>query len=163
MPIPPPVLQAASSADKEEKLKEELLKSLCFSEMYDRQHSIWPALSNTIDWIFTSSNYIARADRINIAKHHGLLWIKGKPGAVKSTLMKAAFLQTQTQQDEAGKSIAAFFFNARGAQVLERSPVGLYRSLLHQILKQDPGTLSHLSKLFASRVESGIRTPERGK
>lgn len=133
-----------------------LLESLQFSGIYNRLHSIQPALSKTVDWVFASQNYIAWANRINIAKDRGLLWIKGKPGAGKSTLIKAAFLRTRTQQNMTGKSVAAFFFNSRSAQVLERSPVGLYRSLLHQILKQEPGTLSRISKCFLQEHGSAM-------
>ncbi|KAF2969297.1 hypothetical protein GQX73_g4287 [Xylaria multiplex] len=132
---------------------QELLKSLYFQEIYDRQRDIRRAMSQTAEWLFATPNYKKWIDRTDIARYHGLLWIKGKPGAGKSTLMKAAFLRTQSVSEASGISTAAFFFNARGMDPLVKTPTGLYRSLLHQLLQQDPNALSRLSKEFESKTK----------
>lgn len=62
-----------------------------------------------------------------------MLWIKGKAGAGKSVIMKK-ILNTIQKRELPGFIVAAFFFNARGAE-LERNTMGMYRSLLYQILE----------------------------
>ncbi|KAH7194480.1 hypothetical protein DER44DRAFT_889576 [Fusarium oxysporum] len=70
-----------------------------------------------------------------VDEHHGFLWIKGKPGAGKSTLMK--FILSNARRRMKDKTIISFFFNARGEE-LEKSTTGMYRSLLLQMLQQLP-------------------------
>ncbi|KAH7191114.1 hypothetical protein DER44DRAFT_815655 [Fusarium oxysporum] len=71
------------------------------------------------------------------SQHHGFLWIRGKPGAGKSIIMK--FIYTKRKKtDIPMKAITiSFFFNARG-EFLERSVSGMYRSLLLQLLEGFP-------------------------
>jgi predicted ATPase len=87
-----------------------------------------------------------------------LLWIKGKPGSGKSTLMKEAYRRAGQQLPAVSPIIAAFFFNARGSR-LEKSPLGLFRSVLHQILQQDRQLLTEMLQIFQekelTRGESG--------
>jgi hypothetical protein len=82
-----------------------------------------------------------------LKEHHGFLWIKGKPGAGKSILMKFLF----SEAEESAKSspnamVISFFFNARGDH-LEMSTIGLYRSLLLQIFEKTPDLRSVLDGL----------------
>ncbi|KAK4031365.1 hypothetical protein C8A01DRAFT_21398 [Parachaetomium inaequale] len=61
----------------------------------------------------------------------GLLWIKGKPGAGKSTLMRYAL--REAKRAAAGSStVLNFFFHGRGTS-LQKSPVGLFCALVHQV------------------------------
>ncbi|KAF0319160.1 nacht and ankyrin domain protein [Colletotrichum asianum] len=127
----------------------ELLQSLYFPEMYDRQKNIQTALDTTCDWLYTTSEYQGWINRTNVPQHEGMLWIKGKPGTGKSTLMKDALGRAEAAYfDSRTTTVAGFFFNARGTQQLEKSPLGLYRSLLHQVLQQDLLALSHASEEF---------------
>lgn len=64
------------------------------------------------------------------------MWISGKPGAGKSTLMKYAFTNFKRGLGTSD-AVAAFFFNARGDK-LEKSTEGMYRSLLFQLLVKFP-------------------------
>lgn len=64
-----------------------------------------------------------------------LLWIRGKPGSGKSTLMKCI---VEHLQEEQHIHVISFFFNARGRDLLGRSAAGCYRALLHQLLKLRP-------------------------
>jgi ABC-type ATPase involved in cell division len=58
-----------------------------------------------------------------VTEHHGFLWIKGKAGAGKSTLMK--YLYDNAEKNWiAGQIVVSFFSNARGAPV-ERSLEGM--------------------------------------
>jgi ABC-type ATPase involved in cell division len=76
------------------------------------------------------------------ATTHGMLWLKGKPGAGKSTLMKESLLRLKRTAE--GKDIIiAFFFNSRGSE-LEKPPIGFYRSILHDLMLQDRQSLGNL-------------------
>ncbi|KAI0460624.1 hypothetical protein F5B21DRAFT_519336 [Xylaria acuta] len=110
---------------------------LYFPKIHERRKITRDAFSQTADWLFTHPNHIAWEDSIDIAQHHGLLWIKGKPGSGKSTLVKTAFLRMQSHSKASGISTAAFFFNARSTQPLEKAPMGLYRSLLYQYFESE--------------------------
>jgi hypothetical protein len=60
----------------------------------------------------------------------------GKPGVGKSTLIKFLYLKTKKiAKDKPGALILSFFFNARSGQ-LEKSTLGLYRSLLWQLFEK---------------------------
>jgi ankyrin repeat protein len=115
-----------------------LLDSLIFDEIESRYDTIKPALSQTCVWFPQSGNYQAWQDPAEYASHHGFLWISGKPGAGKSTMMKFLFAQMQkTSGSDPDTAVVAFFFNARGVE-LEKSTEGMYRSLLFHILEAFP-------------------------
>lgn len=91
----------------------------------------------TCQWLLNHPDYLNWLDPKQAVEHHGFLWIKGKPGAGKSTIMNFAF--EEATKDKTVKVIS-FFFNARG-DILERSILGMYRSLLFQLLNTLPGLL----------------------
>ncbi|KAF3004376.1 hypothetical protein E8E13_009940 [Curvularia kusanoi] len=68
--------------------------------------------------------------------HHGFLWIKGKAGTGKSTLMKFASANARKKKMK-NETVLSFFFNARGED-LEKSTIGAYRSLLLQLVEGLP-------------------------
>ena len=72
--------------------------------------------------------------------------------------MKEAYRRAGQQLSAVSPIIAAFFFNARGSR-LEKSPLGLFRSVLHQILQQDHQILTEMLQNFQkkelTRGESG--------
>jgi ankyrin repeat protein len=109
-----------------------ILKNLEFEQMNDRLATIATAHLNTCEWLFRKREYKAWRDLTALNTDRGFLWIKGKPGAGKSILMKSA--QHHGEQRYADL-IASFYFNARGAE-LEKSTQGMYRSLLHQLLEK---------------------------
>lgn len=65
------------------------------------------------------------------------MWISGKPGAGKSTIMKFAYTNTKNKARRQHSVVASFFFNARG-EYKEKSVFGMYRSLLLQLLEGYP-------------------------
>ncbi|KAH8589753.1 hypothetical protein B0O99DRAFT_475591, partial [Bisporella sp. PMI_857] len=111
------------------------ISSLFFQGIETRQQTIDMPLEETCLWLLQAPTYRAWRARENLENHHGLLWIKGKPGSGKSTLMKEAFRHVEQQKSEGNFLTACFFFNACGGE-LERSPLGLFRSLLYQLLPQ---------------------------
>ena len=72
--------------------------------------------------------------RTDLATHNGVLCIKGKPGAGKSTLIKHTLAHCKEIFPE--HLTAAYFFNARGG-ALEKTPLGMLRSIVYQLIKQD--------------------------
>lgn len=58
----------------------------------------------------------------------------------------------QSQSD--GTLLLTFFFNAFGREPLEKSTAGMYRSLLHQLLDQDPPSLAEFQYLYERRKQT---------
>ncbi|KAJ4269840.1 hypothetical protein NW762_001509 [Fusarium torreyae] len=135
-------LRIVSQLPNKEKTME-LLNSLRFDRINFRHEYIRQAHTQTCGWLLEKSEYCDWLDPSKLSDHHGFLWIKGKPGAGKSTLMK--FVLSHAQEQVEDQVIIAFFFNARGDH-LEKSTIGMYRSLLWQLLEKVP----RLQKVFAS-------------
>ncbi|RYP89313.1 hypothetical protein DL769_000068 [Monosporascus sp. CRB-8-3] len=120
-----------------------LIESLRFEQMDARQMSVKTSHPRTCRWFLKRPEYLDWLNMKKMDQHHGFLWIKGKPGTGKSTLMKFALANSwKTMKDQL---IISFFFNARGAS-LEKSTTGMYRSLLLQLLERLP----ELQSIFES-------------
>ncbi|KAI1367906.1 hypothetical protein F5Y08DRAFT_326351 [Xylaria arbuscula] len=119
-----------------EKKRQILLESLRFEQMDARRWSIRKAHTYTCAWFLETPEYVNWVQKNTAHNDHNFLWIKGKPGAGKSTLMKFLLeqLREQTEQSTSETFLLSFFFNARGND-LERSTAGLYGSLLVQLLE----------------------------
>lgn len=124
---------ASSSLTGEQNQK--LRTALGFDQIDARQLNIKSAHTDTCKWLNGMQEYRDWLDPSMIKDHHGFLWIKGKPGTGKSTLMKFALAQARESMTDA--VIISFFFNARGGD-LEKSTNGMYRSLLLQLVKHVP-------------------------
>ncbi|KXX80367.1 Protein SERAC1 [Madurella mycetomatis] len=118
-----------------EEQKRELLDSLRFDQIDARQMTIKKAHIQTCKWLLETSEYLDWLNPSKLSEHHGFLWIKGKPGTGKSTLMKFALANARKNMKDS--VVISFFFNARGDD-LEKSTAGLYRSLLLQLLERLP-------------------------
>ena len=112
-----------------------LLDSLRFDQIDARQMTIKSGHAKTCKWLLKMQEYLDWLDVNKLVEHHGFLWIKGKPGTGKSTLMK--FAHAHARKTMKDKIITPFFFNARGED-LEKSTAGMYRSLLLQLLERTP-------------------------
>ncbi|KAI0161991.1 hypothetical protein GGR57DRAFT_517444 [Xylariaceae sp. FL1272] len=121
-----------------------LIYSLSFQSIHARQTSIRPALKETCRWLTSHPEFLRWLDPAYYVEHHGFLWIYGKPGAGKSTIMK--FIHAQCTEIRTTTAIS-FFFHARGSD-LEKSIEGMYRSLLFQLLQKLPD----LDKILDSSV-----------
>jgi hypothetical protein len=120
-------------------------------DLETRQHTIATALSNTSTWIFERPEFLDWVERRNISEHKGLLWIKGKPGSGKSVVMKNTLKRITSSQPSS--AIISFFFNARGGP-LEKTPLGLFRSLLHQLLQQQRHLLSKFLPTYRTKRDT---------
>ena len=129
-----------------------LLESLRFDQINARQMTIKKAHVKTCKWLFTKSEYLDWLDQAKLSEHHGFLWIKGKPGTGKSTLMKSLLANTKKLMKD--KVVISFFFNARGEE-LEKNTLGTYQSLLLQLLERLPALESVFETLDLSTKTIG--------
>jgi ankyrin repeat protein len=117
------------------------------------------AVEDTCEWLCDEPDY-----KSWLARSQSLLWIIGIPGSGKSTLMKYIYdqdtLQTETKDDKQGplhraqkKIILVSFFCYSAGASLQKTRIGLFRSLLHQILRQIPTWPSDLTSEFDKRCE----------
>ncbi|KAK3322853.1 hypothetical protein B0H66DRAFT_215826 [Apodospora peruviana] len=129
----------------------ETLNQLWYPGIYKRRQTVEEPAAQTCLWLFEQETYQDWLRYENQDGHCGLLWLKGKPGAGKSTLMKEALRRAEAQQVPTKFWTASFFFNAKGGQ-LEHSSMGLLRSVLHQLLPRYPSHLRRLSEILSSKA-----------
>ncbi|QIW96626.1 hypothetical protein AMS68_002144 [Peltaster fructicola] len=101
----------------------DLLSRLQYHGMGSRRANVSMPLDGTCDWLLRHPDYK------RWSTNGGFFWIKGKPGAGKSTLIRFA----DSQCDEQVALRLTHYFNARGAHI-EKTVEGLYRALLCQLL-----------------------------
>lgn len=108
-----------------------------YKEIDERQEQVSDAHEHTFRWIFREY----RAGFLEWLQYEeGIYWVNGKPASGKSTLMKYIVRELRTGDhltDATGKPrplLASFWFWTAGSE-LQKSLSGLYRSLLHEILK----------------------------
>ncbi|KAB5579952.1 hypothetical protein GE09DRAFT_1050579 [Coniochaeta sp. 2T2.1] len=121
----------------------EILGSLKYPVMLDREDDISTAQKETFSWIFQDpkpddlpwSNF-----RAWLNGDDRLYWITGKAGSGKSTLMKYLFCHARTRREILAWAtpaqpfvIAGFFFWNTGSP-MQKTQQGLFRSLVYQIL-----------------------------
>lgn len=117
-----------------------VLKSLYFPELRRRFTDITNAEANTLDWLYDRSQ---TSFPHWLDSQHGIYWINGLAGSGKSTLMKFAaenICTTLALKRWAGDLplyVASHYFWHHGPSV-QRSQIGLFRSLLYQILRATP-------------------------
>ncbi|KAJ8112110.1 hypothetical protein OPT61_g5438 [Boeremia exigua] len=134
--------------------REQLLESLKFDQIDARQMTIKMAHAKTCKWLLEDDQYLQWNDVTKSVEHHGFLWIKGKAGTGKSTLMK--FACSDARRTMRDRAVLSFFFNARGEE-LEKSTSGVYRSLLVQLLKRFPelqSVFDSLDLLSSTKVDA---------
>jgi predicted ATPase len=123
------------------------LQSLHFPEMDWRKNKIVRPEASTCAWLSHHPTY-----QKWLIQKRGLLWIKGKPGAGKSTILRHV-LDLVEKQEAQSSVVVSFFFHGRGAAI-QKSPLGLYRTLLHQLLQKIPDLLEELTLLYRKRCQT---------
>ena len=83
----PPKSQAFDLPLNEERRKL-LMERLSFDQAESRRATIKKAHLRTCKWLLQQSEFRDWRDWSKVSENHGFLWIKGKPGTGKSTLMK---------------------------------------------------------------------------
>ncbi|KAK5941082.1 hypothetical protein PMZ80_006359 [Knufia obscura] len=137
-------------ADRQERYNV-LVESLTFPRMDARLRNVEAALPSTCKWLLHHSQFLAWNATDRVQEHNGFLWIKGKPGSGKSTLMKHTLAWFKRRHK--GWLTPSYFFNARATGALEKSSLGLYRSLVHQALLAAPT----FERLFMDKFNSKLR------
>ncbi|CAH0052035.1 unnamed protein product [Clonostachys rhizophaga] len=120
------------------------LRSLAYEAMDSRLDTIIEESDGTCEWLASHKNFVKWREQ-----HRGLLWIKGKPGSGKSTIIKYA-LRRLSKVYGPETQVFSFFFHARGHE-LQKSLLGFFRSILHQILQLFPGLLKDLVDTFNTK------------
>jgi hypothetical protein len=114
--------------------------------MKSRSLEIEAAVAGTCEWLFQHDKFKNWSEF-----NQGLFWIKGKPGSGKSTLLSYAFTnQKYLPSAKDSDLVLSFFFHGRGGD-LQKTPLGFFRSLLHQILKEMPDSLPDLVNSFENK------------
>ncbi|KAI9733944.1 MAG: hypothetical protein M1834_002599 [Cirrosporium novae-zelandiae] len=118
------------------------LQSLSFIQLNDRENDVKHAANGTCEWLSESGR---------------LLWIKGKPGAGKPILLKYALRHINNDEFRSSNNfvILSFFFHGRGND-LQKTPLGLFRSLLHQLIERFPGVLSEVVQELQDFVQAAL-------
>lgn len=145
-----------------EALRKEFLDSLRFTDIFTRQESLRNNTPGTYEWVFTEQSPSeevgddAFKDRELRGKTvawlrnaESLFWIKGKPGSGKSMLM--SFLlndhrtktSLQTWAGDCTVHVFSFFFWKPGT-TLQKTIIGLLRSLLLQIVRSKPNAVDDI-------------------
>ncbi|KAI5921476.1 hypothetical protein F4810DRAFT_712511 [Camillea tinctor] len=137
-------------------LRKGLLDLLYFEDSDIRLRNLKSPNRKTCQWILEKEQFKDWVTAANWDDHRGFLWIKGKPGAGKSTLMKFLCRQTiKAATSDENTIVAPFFFNAQGG-LLQKSTTSLYRSLLYRILSKAKDLQSILDE-FNHRAYDAFR------
>jgi hypothetical protein len=120
--------------------------------MRSRESAIDCEHDGTCTWLLDTPEYTSwRADECSEPRQR-LLWIKGKAGAGKSTMVK--FAVKESRRTSRNELVLPHFFNARGT-TLEHSTEGMYRTLLYWSLKQLPKeSLEELETIYQHHDEN---------
>ncbi|PMD37906.1 hypothetical protein L207DRAFT_635353 [Hyaloscypha variabilis F] len=142
------VTRAARSVDEEDFCKERvelsLLESLRFETINYRHESIALAHRRTFEWIFRDPEPEGKPWRNFcqwLESGTGIYWINGKAGSGKSTLIRFILDDTRTRTHlkkwakNGAVEFPTFFFWNSGT-LDQRSQVGLFRSILYNVLEK---------------------------
>jgi hypothetical protein len=144
----------------------QILDALEFREMEERQAGVAEAYEHTFEWIYDHTQDTKRPWN-NIVEWFksgtGIYWINGKAGSGKSTLMKYIIGHESTQGSlkkwckEEELIIGTFYFWYAGT-TLQRSQIGLLRSLLHYVLLHKWEMVPILFPNIIRALQSGQQT-----
>lgn len=138
------------------------LQSLSFRNLDTRLEAINPPLVYTCTWLLEDREFRRWWNNQEVQQQKRMLWIKGKAGVGKSTLMKTAFEHVYSKAQPLPCLTAGFFFNARG-HALEKSDVcfetyfcqSLKKSELHAVLT-GIGTYKNFNAVFPDLAMKSI-------
>lgn len=154
-------LEATAELSIENQFAKLILAHLEFTEIQDRYERICPAHRMTFEWIFkepddSNAEWDDFSRWLSSQEEKNFYWITGKAGSGKSTLMKHIYDHDQTLKHletwaaQHQLLTAGFFFWNSGYEI-QMSGIGLLRTLLYQILKQQPRLAK---KVFRKRWEA---------
>jgi hypothetical protein len=117
---------------------EDLVSSLGYPGMFDRQQSIQPPCADDFEWLYLYDPFVKflRGDQ-------SPFWISGKAGSGKSTIMRMIETDQRTQEallvwaNGRTQQVLSYYFD-HTENPLQSSLEGLLRSLLYQLLQEKP-------------------------
>jgi len=140
----------------------ECLRSLYSPAMNQRRHCIIEPESHTFEWIFAEKIFKETGTGFTdwLSGDNSLFWIKGRPTAGKSTLLKYVCEHETTvnilkSRWDANTVVASFFFYDQASSPEWRSFDGLLRSLLFQLLSKVPQLFKHISGIYQDGCAMG--------
>ncbi len=116
----------------------------------------------TVSWLWERPNPFQEWLGQPKDHEHRLLWISGKPGSGKSTLMKHILKDERTmnslQRSEQGNWIVIpYFFHDRGPDLIQKSFEGLLEEMLYQIIQKYETAQEHLLRVRAFKLLTQLR------
>ncbi|KAH8897912.1 hypothetical protein GQ53DRAFT_637417, partial [Thozetella sp. PMI_491] len=134
------------------KAEVEIINSLLFDTIHDRERSIPEAYKKTFEWMFDgvsqpNDNAVASSFTEWLRRDsQDMYWIAGKPGSGKSTLMKYILkhhhLEEFLDQWQIGPGnlplLIAGYYSWNAGMKMQNSCDGLLRTLLHECLTRFP-------------------------
>ncbi|KAH8886585.1 hypothetical protein GQ53DRAFT_844831 [Thozetella sp. PMI_491] len=151
----PTLLPRTEPLESDEKA---FLEFLHFPYMDQRRYTIQPSAPGTCQWLYDNERFKDWQLGQTKSTDRHFLWIKGRPGSGKSTLMRDAYRRLSRTGDQ-GADCIAFFFDTKG-DMLCRSEDGLYRCLLYQLLKL-PSRKDQLRTAAEMYKQSKLASPRR--
>lgn len=149
--------------------QKQLLDSLYFPEIKARQEEIAEAHKSTFQWIFHDAGQ--RAHRWSnfvqwLESGHGIYWVSGKAGSGKSTLMNYICEDPRTLRSLEVWSgttdvLTPTFFFWNPGSAMQKSSIGLLRSLVYQILEAFPHLIPMLTDSGMSEALSEPIAPAK--
>ncbi|KAK5626973.1 hypothetical protein RRF57_002688 [Xylaria bambusicola] len=126
-----------AEVDAQEPRSQDILNALHYDTMMERESRIDQAYGRTCEWILSP-----KVSPFNsfLYSNEPILWISGKAGSGKSTLMKYAWKSEETRKEllqgwaKGGELIMARFYMFEGGNRIQKTYEGFLRSILYQIL-----------------------------
>ncbi|PMB63503.1 Fibronectin type 3 and ankyrin repeat domains protein 1 [Beauveria bassiana] len=146
---------AADSLPSLTAAEKECQAALSFVRCETRRHDIKDAVAGTCEWLFAHEEY-----KRWCSCPKGLLWVKGIAGAGKSTLLRHALGRIKALHSAGEAPLVLDFFFDRQGDALQKSTLGLFRSLLHQVLTWAPHTLAAFVDAFRQRSAADKAPPD---
>ena len=148
-----------------------ILEKVAFRGIFDRERDVKSNFPDTFQWILKGSSQNQKWPSLIdwLRTGSGCYWINGKAASGKSTLMR--FLSQQTETREALQQwarghehihIANFFFWHLGNS-LQKSQVGLIRSLLYSILVARKALIEKLFPAYFRELTEHVRLMDMNK
>lgn len=140
----------------------ECLQSLYSPTMNQRRNDIPEPEPHTFEWIFTEKIFKEEGTGFSdwLSGDDSLLWIKGKPTAGKSTLLKYVYEHETTvnvlkARWNVNTAVASYFFNDQASSREWRSFDGLLRALLYQLLRGVPQLFECIANTYQDGCAMG--------
>ncbi|KAI8631689.1 hypothetical protein F5Y19DRAFT_424569 [Xylariaceae sp. FL1651] len=126
-----------AETEAQEPRNQDILNALHFDTMMERESRVDTAYGHTCEWILSPE---VSPFKSFLNSKEPVLWISGKAGSGKSTLMKYAWKSEEVKREllqgwaRDGELIMARFFMFEGGNRIQKTYEGFLRSTLYQIL-----------------------------